>query len=221
MAWLAPPTVVAGQLMTAVFWNLSVRDNTAALRGGAMAIAGQTAADLILASSSTQWSRLAPVAGQVPRRATTWAMQVFGATMWPVGSIYRSTISVYPAALLGFGTWVPWGAGRTPVVIDAGQAAFDTVEETGGAKTHTLTLAEMAVHSHPTADAGHAHLVGTKLDRTGAGDFKHMSITYPGPNGGVLTSTSTTGITIGSAGGGGAHTNLNEYVVIYMWKRTA
>lgn len=39
-------------------------------------------------------------------------------------------------------------AGRVPVGIDAGQTEFDTMGETGGAKTHTLTEAQMPSHFH-------------------------------------------------------------------------
>lgn len=38
--------------------------------------------------------------------------------------------------------------GRVPVGLDAGQTEFDTMGETGGAKTHTLTEAQIPAHSH-------------------------------------------------------------------------
>jgi hypothetical protein len=58
---------------------------------------------------------------------------------WPVGSVFISVVSTNPNTLLGGGTWAAFGAGRVLVGIDAGQTEFDTVEENGGAKTHTLT----------------------------------------------------------------------------------
>ena len=49
------------------------------------------------------------------------------ANIYPVGSIYmNASDSTNPATLLGFGTWVAFGAGRVPVGIDAGQTEFDT-----------------------------------------------------------------------------------------------
>lgn len=36
-------------------------------------------------------------------------------TVYPIGSIYLSTVSTNPSALFGFGTWKAWGAGRVPV----------------------------------------------------------------------------------------------------------
>jgi hypothetical protein len=60
-------------------------------------------------------------------------------TLYPVGSVYiNASVSTNPGTLLGFGTWAAFGAGRVLVGLDAGDVDFDTVEETGGAKTHTL-----------------------------------------------------------------------------------
>lgn len=54
---------------------------------------------------------------------------------WPVGSVYVSTVATNPASTLGFGTWEAFAAGRVLVGVDAGDADFDTVLETGGSKT--------------------------------------------------------------------------------------
>lgn len=59
--------------------------------------------------------------------------------LYPVGSIYSSTLSTNPGTLLGRGTWATFGAGRVLVGRDANDTDFDTAEETGGAKTVTST----------------------------------------------------------------------------------
>lgn len=125
--------------------------------------------------------------------------------VYPVGSIYTAVVSTNPGTLFGRGTWVAFGAGRVLVGIDAGQSEFDTVEETGGAKTVTLTAAEMPAHVHnqtrlPTATGG---VTGFTVDTSMSG------------------TPATTGVDTGSTGGGGAHTNLQPYIVVYFWKRTA
>ena len=82
--------------------------------------------------------------------------------------------------------------GRVPTGLDAAQTEFDTRGETGGTKTHTLTSAEMPSHIHSlTFGSGGA---------TGGADVGQ----YGSPNGGIT----------GSAGGGGAHNNLQPYLVL-------
>lgn len=122
------------------------------------------------------------------------------ASIYPVGSIYmNATSSTNPATLIGFGTWVAFGAGRVPVGIDSTDTDFDTAEETGGAKTHTLTVDEMPAHTHSVPNSGSQN---NSFDS------------------GTTVGNDVTG-TSGSTGGGQAHNNLQPYIVVYMWKRTA
>lgn len=120
------------------------------------------------------------------------------AAAWPVGSIFISVVSTNPATLLGFGTWTAFATGRTLVGIDAGQTEFDTVEETGGSKTHTLTTDEIPAHTHTVTGNNVGGSGGVRIDASDS-----------------FTDTTS------STGGGGAHNNLQPYIVTYMWKRTA
>ena len=126
--------------------------------------------------------------------------------VYPIGSIYTSVVSTAPGTLFGFGTWEAFGAGKVMVGIDSEDEDFDTAEETGGAKTHTLTADEMPAHTH-----------GATVAPSGAWD--------PDPAVQVLTYFYESGTTYDylttSAGGGGAHNNLQPYITVYMWKRTA
>jgi len=126
---------------------------------------------------------------------------------YPVGSIYTSVVATNPATLLGVGTWAAFGAGKVMIGIDSGDTDFDTVEETGGAKTdsHTLTTSEIPSHTHTIQ----------QINTTNAGSLT-----------GVVGSSSKEGsgtITTNSTGGGGSHTHdiVQPYIVVYMWKRTA
>jgi len=91
-----------------------------------------------------------------------------GGPAFPVGFIFISVDPTNPATSLGYGTWVAFGAGRVLVGFNSGDTDFDTVEETGGAKT--------ASYNHD--------IVATNL-RTGGGitvgDLDHdgMSIVQP------------------------------------------
>lgn len=119
---------------------------------------------------------------------------------YPVGSIYISVVSTNPSTLLGVGAWTAFGAGRTLVGIDSGQTEFDTVEETGGAKTHTLSVSEIPSHTHTA-------------NRTGGSGEGTLSWALAGGDSNAYTS--------GATGGDGAHNNLQPYIVTYMWKRTS
>lgn len=157
--------------------------------------------------------------------------------IWPVGSVYTSVLSTNPNTLFGFGTWTAFGAGRTLVGLDAGQTEFDTVEETGGAKTHTLTETELAAHTHSISASGttsssgaHTHTQnGSAINPSGVSLFAgvagagnvNLGDSALTSSDGSHTHTVTVTGTSGSAGSGTAHNNLQPYIVVYFWKRTA
>lgn len=130
--------------------------------------------------------------------------------VYPVGSIYMSVNNVSPQSFVG-GTWSAWGTGRVPVAVDTGQTEFNTVEKTGGAKTHTLTVDQMPKHTHSaisTAGSGSTYVEPTT---------NVASWTVSGAAVGNYTNFGYTG----AVGGGQAHNNLQPYITCYMWKRTA
>ena len=181
----------------------------------AVQTAVNTKADLAGSASQAFSATTASTGTNTTQVATTAFVQntVTAATVnalaYPVGSIYTSVVATNPATLLGVGTWAAFGAGKVMVGIDSGDTDFDTVEETGGAKTHTLTTAEIPAHNH-SASAG------------GSGTDSGNS-NYPNGGAALYDSTSFTwnNITVANTGGGGAHNNLQPYIVVYMWKRTA
>jgi microcystin-dependent protein len=174
---------------------------------------------------------------------------------YPVGSIYLSTNSTNPATSLGFGTWAAFGAGRVPVGFDAGQTEFDADEETGGAKTHTLTSGEMPSHTHVQnshnhtqnshnhtqnsfapriVNSGTAGTVGVQGASTASNANASNAATTATNQAATATNQAATATnqdttatnqaataTNQNTGGGGAHNNLQPYIVVRMWKRTA
>jgi hypothetical protein len=145
--------------------------------------------------------------------ATTAFVQAAIALLYPVGSIYtNASVSTNPATLLGFGTWTAFGAGRVAVGFDAGNALFDTAEETGGS-ADAITVS----HTHTITDNGHNHTVASSSVATGfVGGANAGTITTTT----ATTSTATTGITIDSAGSSGTNANYQPYITVYAWKRT-
>ena len=138
--------------------------------------------------------------------------------MYPVGSIYTSINSTNPGTIFG-GTWIEFGSGRTLVGVDTNDNDFKPVEKTGGEKEHLLTETELPVVDsgviawHGQEHGTHVYNIGTKWYGT------QVSGQYQ-----------TTGATSGAYsysnigfrfGGGAAHNNLQPYITVYMWKRTA
>ena len=129
-----------------------------------------------------------------------------------VGMIIQTTTLSTAGAVSAIygGTWVAWGTGRTPVGVDTGQTEFNTVEKTGGAKTNTLTTAQMPSHRH---------------GRQGGGEFVGVNSSSGGnpfgfPNGSYYTLRWGYEPIITATGGDQPHNNLQPYITAYMWKRT-
>ena len=126
-------------------------------------------------------------------------------SIYPVGSIYISTLSTNPSEYIG-GEWEPYSEGRTLIgagtgTDSRGESLEFTLGQIGGEYNHLLTIEEMPSHSH-----GY-------LWRS---DMVYWNVSHgfgSGANTGAATSdTSATGNDV-------AHNNLQPYIVTYMWKR--
>ena len=106
---------------------------------------------------------------QRPRGAYAPAGQAF-----PIGSVFIAVVSTNPATLLGYGTWSAFGAGRVLVGLDAGDADFDTAEETGGAKT----VASSGSVAAPASHANHTHTGPSHQHNLSGGAATAHSHTY-------------------------------------------
>ena len=125
--------------------------------------------------------------------------------IYPVGSIYiNAAVTTNPATLLGFGTWTAFGSGRMMVGYNAADSDFDALQETGGAKTHTLTIDEIPSHNHNRPLGWKPAPNSTDVDITGGNGVNPQ-----------------TNMVTDNTGGGQAHSILNPYIVAYMWRRTA
>ncbi len=141
--------------------------------------------------------------------------------IYPVGSIYISVNNVSPQTFLG-GTWESFASGRTLVGVDTSQTEFNSVSKTGGAKTHTLTVAQMPQHEGHMYDnfneSGYVERNGDTnsyyLNSTGASGYgKYENRPYKVVSGNEMVMQGYT------RGGGQAHNNLQPYITVYMFKR--
>jgi hypothetical protein len=165
--------------------------------------------------------------------ATTAFVQTAACALYPVGSIYiNATNATNPATLLGFGTWVAFGAGRVMVGFNAADPLFDTAEETGGSKdasvvshTHTFsaTTSSNGQHTHNVRNGSGGSSTNPLASNNGfsgmdaAGAYENFNDIVQQAEAHTHTISGTTA----STGSSGTNANLQPYITVYMWKRTA
>jgi len=145
--------------------------------------------------------------------ATTAFVQAALQALHPVGSVYTSTAATNPGITFGFGTWVAFGAGRVLIGNGGGFSAGAT----GGSAdavlvshSHTATVSDPGhLHAH---ERGQGNVAGSNAPNWGGGNLGTFN-----------TGVSTTGITVANstAGVSGTNANLQPYLVVYLWNRTA
>lgn len=120
---------------------------------------------------------------------------------YPIGTIYESTKPDNPSTFMG-GTWYRFGNGRVLVGVDETDPTFNVPLQIGGEKAHTLSIQEIPSHTHGFRGGGENNYVRVE-----------PSSTYGYSGNSDKTTTAT--------GGGQAHNNLQPYVTVYRWQRTA
>jgi hypothetical protein len=191
------------------------------------AIAGAITSKADIASPTFTGTPAGPTAtagASTTQLATTAFVTAALSAVYPVGSIYiNAAVSTNPNTLLGFGTWTAFGAGKVIVGLDSSDALFDTLEETGGSKdainvshTHTATSA--------VSDPGHTHSITGSNDNVQSSNVPVMGRGLNTPqtaNTNSAVTSITVGTTIATAGSSGTNANVQPFIVVKMWKRTA
>lgn len=115
-------------------------------------------------------------------------------------------------------TWERFAKGRTLVGVDESDADFEIAEKIGGEKEHKLTVSEMPGHEgHLYSNTGGAAGGTAKyyLSRDKMNTYGSAGRGWVDHNGGEMHPAGFT------RGGSNAHNNLQPYVTVYYWKRTA
>lgn len=135
---------------------------------------------------------------------------------FPVGGVYISIVSTDPSSIWTGTTWEQFAAGRTLVGFDVNDSDFDTIGQTGGEKTHTLTPDEIPAHGHGMEHTHSYTGPNTGSWKVGTGKAHTWCTSTGGKTSGGASKTTTD-----NAGGGLEHNNLQPYIVVYMWKRVS
>ena len=126
--------------------------------------------------------------------------------IYPVGSIYYTTDDAFNPNEYWGGTWEEindrfiYG---TSVKTEGNNNHLS--KQTGGEKTHKLTVNEMPNHSHKvrytggSANGVYGGMPGTSVDKEPA--YNHLLVEYEG--------------------GGASHNNMPPYYTAHIWHRTA
>ena len=156
--------------------------------------------------------------------------------VYPVGSIYMSTVSTNPATLFGFGTWEAMPAGR--VLLAQGKSSWGTTYNagsTGGEATHQLTVGELPTHNHNASTNNVNQNGNIGWLQAGKGyNFSGVFATSSKNQGANVGNGESTGVwncvfdsshshtvAINNTGSNQTHNNMQPYLSVYIWKRTA
>ena len=146
-----------------------------------------------------------PVGGVIDYFGTT--LPASGDWLFPNGSTYNTT--TYPALYALLGTNVlPDMRKRVTVTLDATDTDYDTLGEIGGAKTVTLTTAQLPAHTHSIAHDHAAFTSGAEDAHTHSIAHDHAAFTSGAEDAHTHSYSATTTST--TAGGSISSTDTNH-----------
>ena len=148
MAYSAPSTRSTGELCTAAIWNADVVANAIAINAGALSVTSQAIGDILYASSTTQFARIAAVAtGQVLASAGTGTVPAYSATP-ALTSVDMGGTTVYGSRAITVDTG---GALNVVLASSAGDdftVDTDKLVVSGGYEVSLVCLARILIAFH-------------------------------------------------------------------------
>lgn len=123
---------------------------------------------------------------------------------YPVGSIFITTVNTNPSSYMG-GSWVRFGNGQTLVGVNESDGDFNSAQKSGGSKSHTIDYSNFPARA------------------TIQKSWKGGTVSYAPWQGGSVGSGTWIVSTPYDMGEpyGRAISNLQPYITVYMWRRTA
>lgn len=125
-------------------------------------------------------------------------------TFYPVGSIFITTVNTNPSSYMG-GTWVRFGNGQTLVGVNESDEDFNSVQKTGGAKTHTIEPDNLPPRT------------GLQVNwKGGLISYSEWKFGNLAKETWIMSNAYDTQSPFSKA-----ISNLQPYITVYMWRRTA
>lgn len=131
-------------------------------------------------------------------------LAVYWKTIYPIGSIYISTSATFNPNTVWGGTWEQTASGRCLI----GANSTYPLGTMGGEEKHTLTINEMPRHRHNSSRVNWYN--NLQANGISANIVSQSNLKVDGPD--IYTTY---------AGNSEAHNNMQPYLAVYMWKRTA
>lgn len=128
--------------------------------------------------------------------------------VYPIGSYYETSDTSFDPNDTWGGTWVLEAEGQVHVSAGTNYAVSGALTNTsdGGEATHLLTVDEMPSHNHNFSMWGS----GTHYYPSSGSILRWYSSAY-----------NTQTVTVSNTGGGQAHNNMQPYIIVNRWHRTA
>lgn len=133
--------------------------------------------------------------------------------VYPVGSYYETSDTTFDPNVTWGGTWALETEGQVHVSSGTNYAVSGALTNTsdGGEENHTLTVNELAKHSHRILQANNSGTAGTWV--TNASTTNTRKVAYQGGQ--------TYSDVIELSGGSQPHNIMQPYIVVNRWHRTA
>ena len=161
-------------------------------------------------------------------------VQSIAEVIYPVGCYFETSDTEFDPNVTFGGTWILETAGLVHVSAGAGYAVNGARTNTkdGGEATVTLNASQIPAHTHGSkSPTGTINLRYGSVTGGAGGIIGNIETTWPGSHANVSTTTQSNPkyhhITVtathehNSVGGGQAHNNMQPYIIVNRWHRTA